>query len=141
VRNEERYGTGGVHGAHPNARDRFAVALAKYGLARRDIVPNINLFKSAFVEADGALRFVGDHSRPGAVVELRAELPVIVVVANTPHVLDPRPEYTVGPLRLTAWSDRPTARDDPAWSASPESERAFLQTEEFVLALGARSAS
>ena len=138
VRNEQRYGTGGVHGEHPNARDRFAVALAKHGLGRRDIVPNVNFFKGAVVEPDGALRFVGDGSRPGAVVELQAELPVIVVVANTPHVLDPRPDYTVGPLRITAWTDRPTTRDDPAWRATPEGERAFLQTEEFALSLDAR---
>jgi urea carboxylase-associated protein 2 len=136
LRNEQRYGTGAVHGEHPNARDRFAVALAKHGLGRRDIVPNVNLFKGAVVEPDGALRFVGDGSQPGAVVELRAELPVIVVVANTPHVLDPRPDYTVSPLRITAWRDRPTTRDDAAWCASPEGERAFLQTEEFLLTLG-----
>ncbi len=62
LRNEERYGSGGVHGERPNARDRFAVALAKHGLGRRDIVPNINFFKAVRVEPDGALRFVGDGS-------------------------------------------------------------------------------
>jgi hypothetical protein len=133
VRNEQQYGSGGVHGDHPNARDRFAVALAKHGLSRRDIVPNVNFFKGATVETDGALTFAGDGSHAGAVVELRAELPVVVVVANTPHVLDARPAYTVSPLRITAWTDRPTTRDDPAWCATPEAERAFLQTEEFVL--------
>jgi uncharacterized protein len=137
LRNEERYGDGGVHGDHPNARDRFAVALAKHGLGRRDVVPNVNFFKGATVEPDGALTFVGNASHTGAVVELRAELPVIVALANTPHVLDPRPEYTASPLRITAWTDRPTTRHDPAWHATPEAERAFLQTEEFVLTMGA----
>ena len=133
LRNEEKYGDGGVHGNHPNARDRFAVALTKHGLARRDIVPNVNFFKGVTVADDGALTFVGDGSHPGAVVELRAELPVIVAVANTPHVLDPRSAYTVSPLRVTAWTDHPTTRDDAAWHATPEGERAFLQTEEFML--------
>jgi urea carboxylase-associated protein 1 len=36
-------------------------------------------------------------------VVLRAEMDVIVAIANVPHVLDPRPDYTVTPLRLTAW--------------------------------------
>jgi uncharacterized protein YcgI (DUF1989 family) len=135
--NERKYGSGGVHGAHPNARDRFAVALAKHGLARRDIVPNVNFFKGVRVEPEGALTFVADGSQPGATVELRAELPVIVVVTNTPHVLDPRSTYDVTALHITAWTDRPTTREDAAWSATPESERAFLQTEEFVLTLGA----
>jgi uncharacterized protein YcgI (DUF1989 family) len=111
------------------------VALAKHGLDRRDLVPNVIFFKGARVEPDGALRFVAG-AQPGAVVELRAELPVILAVANTPHVLDPRPHYTVTPLRITAWTDRPTTRDDGAWNATPESERAFLQTEEFVLTMG-----
>jgi urea carboxylase-associated protein 2 len=132
-RNETKYGTGAAHGPHPNARDRFAVALIKFGLDRRDIVPNVNLFKGATVAPDGALGFVGAGSHPGAFVELRAELPVIVVVANTPHVLDPRPEYTATPLRVSAWTDRPTSRTDAAWAATPEAERAYLQTEERVL--------
>ena len=76
--------------------------------------------------------FHGDRSRPGAVVELRAELPLLVVVANTPHVLDARSEYTVGPLRVTAWTGEATTRADPAWSSTPERERAFLQTEELL---------
>ena len=141
ARNEAKYGSGGVHGDHPNARDRFAVALSKHGLARRDIVPSVNLFKGTRVEPDGALTFVGDGSHAGAVVELRAELPVIVAVADTPHVLDPRPDYTVTPLRITAWTDRPTTRDDAAWSATPEAERAYLQTEEFLQTLTAGAGS
>jgi urea carboxylase-associated protein 2 len=141
ARNFEQYGDGSVQGGHPNARDRFAVALAKHGLTRRDIVPSVNFFKGVTVEPDGALRFVGDGSHPGAVVELRAELPVVVVVVNTPHVLDPRPDYTVSPLRITAWQGRPTTRHDTAWSATPERERAFLQTEEFVLTLDPLSKS
>jgi hypothetical protein len=139
VRNEARYGTGAVHGAHPNARDRFAVALAKHGLDRRDIVPNVNFFKGVVVEPDGALRFDGSASHPGAVVELRAELPVLLVIANTPHVLDPRDAYLATPLRISAWLDRATDRSDLARTASPEAERAFLQTEELLLGSNPRT--
>ena len=135
--NEARYGTGGVHGPHPNARDRFAVALAKHGLDRRDLVPNVNFFQGVTVADDGGLRFAGNAGGPGAFVELRAELPLVFAVATTPHVLDPRPDYTVGPLRVSAWQEAPTGRGDPEWSATPEGERAFLQTEEFVLTMEA----
>ncbi|MCU1428052.1 MAG: urea carboxylase-associated protein 2 [Actinomycetia bacterium] len=130
-RNTDKYGTGGAHGPYPNARDRFAVALAKYGLERRDLAPNINFFKGARVSENGALAFTGDASAPGATVELRAELPVLFAVVNAPHVLDPRPTYSVSPLRVTAWAGEPTGPNDPLWTSSPESERAFLQTEDF----------
>jgi hypothetical protein len=132
ARNAAKYGHGGVHGSCPDARDRFAAALAKFGLERRDIAPNVNFFKHVRVATDGSLQFDGTRSHAGAFVELLAELPVIVVVANTPHVLDPRPEYTATPLRITAWADAATTRDDARWASSPEAERAFLNTEDVL---------
>ena len=97
---------GGVHGAHPNARDRFAVALAKHGLDRRDIAPCVNFFKGVRVERRRRAQLRRRRRRPGAVVELRAEMPVLVVVANTPHVLDPRPDY-IGDRAAHHRVDRP----------------------------------
>jgi uncharacterized protein len=132
ARNVVKYGHAGVHGAFPDARDRFAVALAKVGLDRCDIVPNVNFFKPVRVEDDGSLQFDGAHAVAGAFVELLTELPVFFVVANTPHVLDPRPEYVATELRITAWSDAATTRDDARWTSSPEAERAFLNTEDVL---------
>ncbi len=134
--NERKYGIGDAHSSFPNARDRFAVALAKHGLGRQDIAPNVNFFKGVRIGPDGELEFDGSPTAAGRRVELRAELDVLVVVANTPHVLDPRPDYHVTPVRVSAWRDAPTTRADDAWSATPEAERAFLQTEELVLAGG-----
>jgi urea carboxylase-associated protein 2 len=132
VRNAAKYGSGRVHEKFPNARDGFAMALAKFGLDRRDVVPNVNFFKHVRVDDDGTLHFDGAMSSPGAFVELLAELPVILAVANTPHVLDPRSEYSVTELRITAWTDAPTTRADPLWASSPEAERAFLNTEDVL---------
>lgn len=126
--NERRYGHGGVHGPHPNGRDHLAVALAKAGRSRRDIAPNVNLFKGVRVHDDGALAFDGDP-RPGAHVELRAELPLLVSIVDVPHPVDPRPTYAVTPLRVTAWRGEPTPADDPHRHATPEAARAFLATD------------
>lgn len=127
--NAARYGDGANHGSHPNARDRFLLALAKHGLGRRDVMPNVNLFKGVRIEEDGSTTFV-PGSRPGAVVELRAEMNVLVVAANTPHVLDDRPGYHATPVRLLAWRGAVTPEGDPIRNSTPEALRAFQNTED-----------
>jgi urea carboxylase-associated protein 2 len=135
--NAEKFGSGDVSGLHPNGRDQFAVAVAKWGLTRRDVVPNVNLFKHVRVLEDGELWFDPAPGAPGALVELRAEQAVYLVIANTPHVLDPRTEYVVTPIRVVAWRGSPTSRADALWSTTPEHERAFLHTEDAHLEDGA----
>ena len=127
--NTDRYGEGAPHTACPNGRDHLALALTKAGRSRRDIAPNVNLFKGVTVAEDGSLAFSGEAA-PGAAVVLRAEVPLLVTVVDVPHPLDPRPDYTVTPLRVTAWRGEPAAGDDPARPATPEAERAYLATEQ-----------
>jgi urea carboxylase-associated protein 2 len=129
--NAAKYGDGSNYGPAPNARDRFALALAKLGLGKRDICPNINFFKSVTVGADGSLVFAAAAATPGRAVELRAEMRVLFVVANTPHVLDPRPTYSAGRLRLVAARGPTTAADDAVRNSTPERRRAFLNTEDY----------
>ena len=51
-----------------------------------------------------------------------AELPLLVLVANVAHPLDPRADYVVGPLRVHAWPGRPTGPGDERFTATPERE-------------------
>lgn len=126
--NQRRHGDGAPDGPHPNGRDHLALALTKAGLGRRDVAPNVNLFKGVTVADDGALAFDGEV-RPGTHVELRCEMGLLVSVVNVPHPLDPRPASTT-PLRLTAWRGVPAAPDDPVRTATPEATRAYLATEQ-----------
>jgi uncharacterized protein len=64
---------------------------------------------------------------------LRAEMNILVVVANTPHVLDPRQKYICTPVRLTAYRGPATGPDDPIRAASPESIRAFQNNDDYFL--------
>ena len=131
--NARKYGDGFNHGAHPNARDRFVIALAKYGLNRRDIHPCITWFKPVTIAADGAIDLdIGPH-RAGQSVTLRAEMDVIVVLANCPHVRDPRHTYSVAPVRTCAWRGDITPHDDPIRTATPEGLRAFENVEDYYL--------
>jgi uncharacterized protein len=126
--NAARYGDGAVDGPCPNGRDHMALALAKHGLARADVAPGVNLFKGAPVAPDGTIGWDGE-ARPGAHVELRAELPLIATIVDVPHPMDPRPDYTVTGLRVTAWRGAPAEEHDLARTASPEATRAYLATE------------
>ena len=129
--NTRRYGDGTNYGPHPNARDRFRIALAKYGMGRKDIHPCINLFKGVTIGAAGETQLAAGPFAPGRAVTLRAEMDLILVLANCPHSLDPRPAYTVTPVRATAWRGAVTPDDDPIRRATPEGQRAFLNTEDY----------
>jgi uncharacterized protein YcgI (DUF1989 family) len=129
--NAAKYGDGANSGDHPNGRDRFLLGVAKHGMQRRDVHPCITLFKGARIEADGGITPEIGPFAPGREVILRAEMDVIVVLANCPHVLDPRPQWSVTPLRAPAWAGPATPVEDPIRNATPEGLRAFQNVEDY----------
>ncbi len=131
VSNAARYGSGDNWGPHPNARDRFLLANAKFGLGRRDIHPCVTWFKGVRIGPDGEVGIEAGPFAPGRALTLRAEMDVIVVLANCPHPRDPRPDYRVTDLRASAWRGPVTPPDDPLRNASPEAQRAFLNVDEY----------
>jgi urea carboxylase-associated protein 2 len=124
---QERYGAHLPESATPSGRDLFLLAALKNGLTARDLPPSVSFFQGVRVEPDGELRFLGSAG-PGKHVGLVAEMPLIVLVANVPHPLDPRPDYHAGPLRVHAWRSTATADTDPQWTSTPENHRAYLNT-------------
>jgi len=133
--NQARYGDSAPQGPSPSGRELFTLAAAKHGLAPRDLPPSVSFFKGIRVEPDGSLTWTGSAG-PGTAVELLAELPLILLIANVPHPVDPRPAYTCGPLRVHAWRSRPTAPGDPLWDATPEAHRAYLNSAGYCAARG-----
>ena len=133
--NQARYGGSAPQGPNPSGRELFTLAAAKHGLAPRDLPPSVSFFKGVRVGQDGGLTFAGGAG-PGTSVELLAELPLIILIANVPHPVDPRPRYTCGPLRVHAWKSRPTGPADARWEASPEALRYYLNTADYAAARG-----
>jgi urea carboxylase-associated protein 2 len=129
--NATKYGEGRNSGRFPNGRDRLLLGSAKHGLQRRDVHPCVNLFKGTRIEADGTITPLVGPFAAGRRVLLRAEMEVIVVVAYCPHILDPREQWSVTPLRVTAWRGLVTPETDPVRSATPEGLRAFLNVEDY----------
>jgi hypothetical protein len=128
LHNTERYGGGSPEGGSPAGRELFVLAAAKHGLEPRDLPASMSFFKAVRVEpATGRLRWLGGCGSP-ADLEFKAELPLVVLVANTTHPVDPAPAWHASALGIMAWSGEPTRPDDPVWSSTPERERAFLNT-------------
>ncbi|MEU7072707.1 urea amidolyase associated protein UAAP1 [Streptomyces narbonensis] len=135
ARNTERYGDGTPQSASPAGRELFKLAALKNGLTPRDLPPSVSFFQGVRIAEDGSTEFTGSAGT-GGTVTLRAEQDVVVLIANVPHPLDPRPEYRCGNLGVLAYRARPTAPGDPLWDATPEGRRAFLNTVDHLTARG-----
>ncbi len=133
--NIAKYGNADLWGPTASGRALLMKAAAKHGLSGRDLPPSVSFFQGVRIEADGETSWQGSAGA-GTQVTLIAELPLIVLIANVPHPLDPRSDYEVGPLRVHAWRGEATAADDPAFATSPERTRAYLNTHDYAEARG-----
>ena len=86
-----------------NCRDNFLIGLARHGLGKRDLAPNINFFMNVPVTADGHLDIVDGISEPGNYVELRAERDTLFVISNCPQLNNPCNGWNPTPIRLLVW--------------------------------------
>ena len=82
-------------------RENFVLVMARYGLTKRDIVPNINFFMNVPIEPSGAITVVDGVSKPGDHVELLARMDVICAISNCPQVNNPCNGFDPTPIRVT----------------------------------------
>ena len=68
---------------------------------------------------------------PGRSLTLRADMDLIVILANCPHPRDPRPVYAVTPVRIQAWRGAVSDAADPVRNGTPEGRRAFLNVDDY----------
>ncbi len=130
---EQKYGKADYqqqrNAMYRNARDSFIIELGKWGLGKRDIVPNVNFFSKVSADEAGDLHFQAGHSRAGDFVELRFEMNTLVVLSASQHVLDPNPQYTPKPLLLQAIRCATPEANDLCRNFRPENVRGFYNTE------------
>ena len=100
--NTARYGAGTAHSASPAARELLTLGALKNGLGPRDVAPSLTLFKGVSVDPAGSITFTGSAG-PGAAVELLFQMDAVLVLANTAHPLDPRPDFTGTAVDIVAW--------------------------------------
>jgi uncharacterized protein len=132
-----QYGEGAYQQLHNdyyrNGNDSFLLELAKWGLGRRDLVPNVNFFSRVDVAANGDMSYHEGNSLPGSHVELRAEMNVLTILNTCLHPLDPSPQYRPKPVHLSLRRAAPVAADDPCRLSRPENGRGFTLTERYLL--------
>ena len=69
-------------------RENFLVELGKYGMGKRDIVQCLNLFRKVDVAEGSKLLLSEKRPFKGDYIELRAEMNILLVLSNTPHVME-----------------------------------------------------
>jgi uncharacterized protein len=99
--NSVRYG---LHKKHLHACvENYLLELSKYEMNKRDLVSNINFYMNVPVSADGTLEIVDGISEAGKIVELQAQMDVMVLISNCPQVNNPCNAYNPTPIRLMVW--------------------------------------
>ena len=86
-----------------NCRDNFLIGLARLGMGKRDLAPNINFFMNVPVTADGRLDIVDGISQPGAYVEMQADRDTLFVISNCPQLNNPCNGWNPTPIQLVVW--------------------------------------
>ena len=123
--NERKYGT-----ATPrNTRDNFRLAAGKHGLSLRDVPPCITFFAPVRTDEAGRLRWIEGIGKPGDIVDLRAEMNVLVALSNCPHPLSPGQSFDPAPVEAIVWQAPPAAADDLCRHFGEEAERGFENTD------------
>lgn len=111
-----------------NGHDCFLIELAKWGLGKRDLVPNLNLFSKVVSDEAGKLSFVPGNSKEGDSISLRLEMNTLVVLNTCQHPFDPDPGYHPRKVQLEVFRSAPATPEDPSWKIRPENARAFEST-------------
>jgi urea carboxylase-associated protein 2 len=110
-----------------SGREHFLRAALKNGLSKRDVGPCISFFSPVSVDSGGRLYWQDQNSSGPFVVDLRAEMDLIVTLSNSAHPMSP--DRGPLPLAVTQFRAPPASTDDLARTGTVEARRAFENTD------------
>lgn len=116
-----------------NGKDGMLVEMAKYGLAKRDLVANVNFFSKVTPDDAGTMHFVTGHSKAGSHVDVRFDMNVLLVLSAAPHPLDPKETYQPAAIKISAWQAGQASPEDICRNACEQNKRGFINTERYYL--------
>ncbi len=83
-----------------SCRDNFLAELARHGMSKRDIVPNLNFFMPVPVEEDGRLAIIDGADEPGHYVDILAAMDLLCVLSNCPQINNPCNGFDPTPIEV-----------------------------------------
>ncbi|MCD9026516.1 urea amidolyase associated protein UAAP1 [Cohnella silvisoli] len=112
-----------------SGEENFTVELIRNGLGVRDLAPAVNLFSKVYCDDNGVMHFGPNHCPQGATVTLRTEMDILLVLSNTPNLLDPSTTYPSVPVRIEIeTAPSVDVGSDECVNHRPENRRAFENT-------------
>ncbi len=121
------------NGWNQNGYNSFLVELAKYGLGKKDMAANLNLFSAVGVDDEGNLQYLENNSKAGDSVDLRFEMDTLVLLHTCPHPLNPVAEYPRKPVRYQIIQAAEVGENDYCLNHRDENGRAFHNNEIYHL--------
>ncbi len=107
-----------------NGYDSFLVELAKYGLGRKAMAANLNLFSEVSADDAGKLR-LSRQAGAGTRVVLRFEMDTLVLLHTCPHPLNETAQYPRKPVGIELSKGPPPQDDDLCMNLCDENWRGF----------------
>ncbi len=111
-----------------NGHDSFLVELAKYGMGKRDLAANLNLFSKVHTDDLGNMHFDADNSQPGDHIDLRFEMDTLVVFHTCPHPMNEADSYPKRPIAYEFYKAGEVTEDDYCKTFCAENGRGFENT-------------
>lgn len=131
---QENFGSGAYgelrNRYYKSDRENFLVELGKYGMGKRDMVQAVNFFRKVDVVDGNRLELSSKRADAGSYIDLRAEMNVLLILSNTPHVME-KGEYNPSDVELTLYKGSPVTEDDLCRHFSPQSQRAFINNDRY----------
>jgi len=103
----------------------FLIELTKYGLSRKDIAANLNLFSRINVDEHGNLSYAKSQSRPGDFIDLRFEMDTLLILHTCPHPLNDANDYPKKAVKYQLSEALPILGDDVCRNSCLENQRGF----------------
>ncbi len=122
---------------YKNGYDSFLVELAKYGLGKKDMAANLNLFSRVETDVEGNLRYIENHSSAGDFIQLRFEMDTLLILHTCPHPLNKQKTYPQKPVHYEILTSQPINADDLCMNSCTENQRGFENNRIYHLGLGA----